>query len=244
VIARIDLFDGVPNLPATELDLSPKGFRLAIVINTSNINKIQTTEKSMNATQTKQKQIGDQVRITAGQFKDQIGQISGKERRGWTITLEDGTQATVPFPMVVLIVADTAEPTDVATIESTEEADSSATVEDNVADEPVAQPELTEQTQPKRSRRKTARSASDGSGENGETTTEVSQMTVRELWALAKTRGVSVARTKADFYRIIKAMNPDEDLALLKGKALFDRVKELHISRLRSKEEMATLLSI
>ncbi|MBM3330020.1 MAG: hypothetical protein FJY67_11230 [Calditrichaeota bacterium] len=82
-----------------------------------------------------------------------------------------------------------------------------------------------------------------GSGETGETTTEVSKMTVKELWALAKQRGVSVARTKADFCRIIKAMNPGEDLALLKGKALFDRVKELHISRLRSKEEMARLLS-
>lgn len=68
-------------------------------------------------------------------------------------------------------------------------------------------------------------------------------MTVKELWALAHERGVSVARTKADFYRIIKEKNPDEDLALLKGKALFNRVKELHISRLRSKEEMMRLLS-
>ena len=34
-----------------------------------------------------------------------------------------------------------------------------------------------------------------------------------------------------------------EDLALLKGKSLFDRVSELHISRPRSKEEMVSLLS-
>jgi len=68
-------------------------------------------------------------------------------------------------------------------------------------------------------------------------------MTVRQLWDLAKQRGVSVARTKSDFFRIIKAMNPDEDMTVLKGKALFDRVSELHISRLRSKQEMASLLS-
>ena len=209
MIARIDLFDGVPNLPATELDLSPKGFRLAIVINTSNINNIQTTEKSMNATQNKQKQIGDQVRITAGQFKDRIGQITGKERRGWTITLDDSAQTTVPFPMVILIEADTAEPTEVAVIESTEAAESAATAEESVPEESVAQSEATEQTQTKRNRRKTAQTETGGSGENGETTTEVAKMTVRQLWALAKERGVSVARTKSDFFRIIKAMNPD-----------------------------------
>jgi len=39
---------------------------------------------------------------------------------------------------------------------------------------------------------------------------------------------VSVARTKTDFCRIIKEKHPDEDLTTLKGKALFDRVKELH----------------
>jgi hypothetical protein len=48
---------------------------------------------------------------------------------------------------------------------------------------------------------------------------------------------------KADFLRIIQERNPDEDLALPKCKVLFDRVKELHISRLRSKEEMVNLLS-
>jgi len=61
---------------------------------------------------------------------------------------------------------------------------------------------------------------------------------------MAKQHGGSVTRTKTDFYRIIKEKHPEEDLALLKGKALFDRVKELHISRLRSKEEMVTLLNV
>ncbi len=66
---------------------------------------------------------------------------------------------------------------------------------------------------------------------------------VAESCKLAKQRSVSVARTKANFYRIIKENNPDEDLALLKGKALFDRVSELHISRLGTKEDLVWLLS-
>ena len=55
---------------------------------------------------------------------------------------------------------------------------------------------------------------------------------------------MSVACTKTDFCRIIKEKHPDEDFAFLKGKALFDRVKELHISRLRSKDEMVILLTV
>ena len=70
-----------------------------------------------------------------------------------------------------------------------------------------------------------------------------SGMTVIELRKLAKEKGVSIARTKDDFLRIIKEMNPDEDLEQLKGKILIDRVSELHISRLRSKEDLQRLLS-
>jgi len=47
-----------------------------------------------------------------------------------------------------------------------------------------------------------------------------------------------VARTKEDFLCIIKEKYPEEDLNLLKGKTLNDRVSELHISRLRSKQEL------
>jgi len=72
---------------------------------------------------------------------------------------------------------------------------------------------------------------------------DIAAMTVKELWVLAKQRGISVARTKADFHRIIKAMNTNEDLDQLIGKTLFNRVSELHISRLRSKTEMTRLLS-
>lgn len=67
-------------------------------------------------------------------------------------------------------------------------------------------------------------------------------MTVKQLQALAKQSGISIARTKADFLRIIQAKHPGEDLQRLKGKTLFDRVSELHISRLRSKEDLLRLL--
>ena len=60
---------------------------------------------------------------------------------------------------------------------------------------------------------------------------------------LAKQRGISVARTKEDFLRIIKANNPDEDLERLKDKVLFDRVSEFHISRLRTKQDLVRPLS-
>ena len=68
-------------------------------------------------------------------------------------------------------------------------------------------------------------------------------MTTLQIRDLAKQKGVSIAHTKADFLRIIKEKNPDEDLERLKGKVLFDRVSELHISRLRSKEDLQALLA-
>ena len=54
---------------------------------------------------------------------------------------------------------------------------------------------------------------------------------------------MAIARTKADFLRIIKEKNPSEDMDQLKGKILFDRVSELHISRLKSKEELQKLIA-
>ena len=68
-------------------------------------------------------------------------------------------------------------------------------------------------------------------------------LTVKQLQALVKQRGIGIARTKSDFLRIIKEKNPEEDLEPLKGKVLFDRVSELHISRLRTKEDLVRMLS-
>ena len=59
---------------------------------------------------------------------------------------------------------------------------------------------------------------------------------------LAKQRSIGIAHTKDDFLRIIKEKNPEEDLERLKGKVLFDRVSELHISRLRTKEDLVRML--
>ena len=71
----------------------------------------------------------------------------------------------------------------------------------------------------------------------------ITKLELLQLRDLAKEKGVSVARTKEDFLRIIKEKNPKEDLERLKGKALFDKVSELHISRLRSKEDLLRLLA-
>ncbi len=70
----------------------------------------------------------------------------------------------------------------------------------------------------------------------------IAKMTVKQLQALAKQRGIGIARTKDDFLRIIREKQPYEDLECLKGKVLFDRISELHISRLRTKEDLIRLL--
>ena len=79
--------------------------------------------------------------------------------------------------------------------------------------------------------------------ENTEIPENIAKMTTLQLRELAKQKGVAIARTKADFLRIIKEKNSSEDLERLKGKVLFDRVSELHISRLRSKGELQNILA-
>ena len=72
---------------------------------------------------------------------------------------------------------------------------------------------------------------------------DITKLNTLQLRELAKRKGVSIARTKEDFLRIIKEKKPSEDLERLKGKVLFDRVSELRISRLRSKEDLQKLLA-
>ena len=79
--------------------------------------------------------------------------------------------------------------------------------------------------------------------EDTEIPVNLAKLTTLQLRDIAKRKGVSVARTKADFLQIIKEKNPGENLERLKGKVLFDRVSELHISRLRSKDDLQKLLS-
>jgi len=173
---------------------------------------------------TPKKKVGDRVIITAGQHKDKVGVIVDKERRGWTIELEDGSRVTASFPMVALVEASSqacGEQAQVAT----------------EAESPVAEAEAPQEADP------TAQGEAELTTETPEGGKDIAKMTVKQLQALAKQRGIGIARTKDDFLRIIKEKNPDEDLERLKGKVLFNRVGELHISRLRTKEDLVRMLS-
>ena len=176
---------------------------------------------------TPKKKVGDRVMITAGQNKDRVGVIVDKERRGWTIELEDGSRVTASFPMVALVEA-SAHPDQAGK----EQAQVTAQ-----AESPVAEAEVTQEADP------TAQGEAEPTPETPEGEPDIAKMTVKQLQALAKQRGIGIARTKDDFLRIIKEKHPDEDLERLKGKVLFDRVSELHISRLRTKEDLVRMLS-
>jgi len=209
----------------------------------------------MNGTNSKPKQIGDRVRVTAGQHKNLVGVITSKERRGWTIEIEDGSLISVPFPMVALIDTDDTVEAVTEPIEDSAAAQASPiNAITELPEESISQDVLSSKSEPveqvdDESVNETDSQSDPADQQSGDDTLnsaeapEIFAMTVKELWALAKQRGVSIARTKADFLRIIKEKHPDEDLALLKGKALYDRVGELHISRLRTKAEMVRLLS-
>ena len=172
------------------------------------------------------KQIGDQVMVTAGQYKDQTGKIADKERHGWIIELEDGQRVSVSVPMVALV----------------QNSESQPETETQSSDQETAA-EATDSTQTEKAENSNTDNTEveDPNAEAGEQV--ITKMTVKQLQALAKQRGIGIARTKSDFLRIIKEKNPDEDLDQLKGKVLFDRVSELHISRLRTKADLVRMLS-
>lgn len=180
---------------------------------------------------TTKKKIGDRIRITGGRHKNRVGVITGKERRGWTVELAacpgdsgEHRQINVPFPLAAPVEAS-------AQVEQAggEQAQEAAGDESPVAEAPQeADPTAPDEAEP--------------TPETQEGGQNITKLTVKQLQALAKQRGIGIARTKADFLRIIKAKDPDEDLQRLKGKALFNRVGELHISRLRSKDDLLRLL--
>ncbi len=187
---------------------------------------------------TLKKQIGDQVMITAGQFKNQTGKLIVKNRGGWTVELDDGQQVAVSFPMVALV--QNSEPqteTENSTAEESAVESSELTQIEDVTDQADSVTQTDEIITTK----------SESSTEDKDTTQEadaqdITKMTVKQLQALAKQRGIGIARTKSDFHRIINEKNPDEDLDQLTGKTLFNRVSELHISRLRTKEDLVRML--
>jgi len=174
---------------------------------------------------TPKKKIGDRVMITGGQNKDKVGVIVDKERRGWTIELEDGSRVTASFPMVALVEVTT----------QVEQAGREQQQEAAEAESPTTEVEVPQEADP------TAQAA-EPTPEIPEGGQDIAKMTVKQLQALAKQRGIGIARTKKDFLRIIMEKHSDEDLERLKGKVLFDRVSELHISRLRTKEDLVRML--
>jgi hypothetical protein len=175
---------------------------------------------------TVKKQVGDKVMITAGQHKSKAGKLITKNRGGWTVELEDGQQVSTSFAMVALI-------------PSTEEQE---TPEDQMAESTVGVSPTDENT-PSGEPDSSSQVKEKNDSVQEEESTDISKMTVKQLQALAKQRGIGIARTKPDFLRIIKEKCPDDDLDQLVGKTLFNRVSELHISRLRTKADLVKLLS-
>jgi len=194
---------------------------------------------------TQKKQLGDVVRINRGEYKDKTGVLEAKEQRTWLVRLESGEAVSAPFPFVEVI----ASPLPKAVSSETQENDPQGT---ETAVEAQAE-EQVESTPPETDSPVEATSepiptepvptSESAPQESTASESDIKKLSVNQLQELAKQRGIGIARTKADFLRIIQQMHPEEDLSTLKGPVLFTRVTELHISRLRSKEDLQNLLS-
>ena len=188
-----------------------------------------------------QKQAGDLVKITGGRSKSEEGILHEKTSKGWNVKLKNGEIVLTSFPFVVvlakkgefengehwksILAGEVAEDKD-----APNSPESPCTASGETGDETVAPGE------------DIAQAPTSAAGNSG-IEDSIAKLTILQLRSLAKQKGVAIARTKADFLRLIKEINPDEDLERLKGKILFDRISELHISRLRSKEDLRILLS-
>ncbi|NQT35208.1 phage head morphogenesis protein, partial [bacterium] len=71
---------------------------------------------------------------------------------------------------------------------------------------------------------------------------EFEKLTMKQLQKLAQANSISVARTKKDFIKLLKPLEPDVDLESLKGTQLKALIKKHKIGALRSKEELIALL--
>ena len=199
-----------------------------------------------------QKEVGDHVKISAGANKEKEGILQEKVSKGWNIKLQSGEVVLAAFPFIKLLAKageseespQSEEPQDSETILEAEPENSEAEeIAEQTNDNPSPSSEETGDANEDADRLQANAPADQEAREKIEIPDEIKKMTVAQLRELAKEKGVSVARTKDDFLRIIKSMNPEEDLERLKGKVLFDRVSELHISRLRSKEDLQRLLA-
>ncbi len=245
------------------------------------------------------KQIGDRVRIIAGQQKGQIGNIVGKENRAWQIELDGGDRIKVNFPHVTAIEPDGVVETPATKINLTSITDeeqspsveslpdepatnlvdrhideigpngevtlnfrlegtkvvggctsdednssNTATVENhgNTDNETELDHEPETNTSDDATPMKNKRSSKRNMSIENLDLSNLSKLTVVQLQAVAISKGIAIARTKGDFLKIIEEKQPDIDMSSLKGSALFDTVSQLHISRLRSKADLITLL--
>ena len=194
-----------------------------------------------------QKEVGDLAKISGGANKEKEGILQEKVRKGWNLKLQNGNVVLAAFPFIKIIAKkgefEDNEPwkSILASEAETESVSSESEITAQDASENPSAGSDEEITTPANATSDTPENAE--SVNIAEIPDNLAQKTTVQLRNLAKQNGVSVARTKADFLRIIKEMNPDEDLERLKGKVLFDRVSELHISRLRSKEDLQKLLA-
>jgi hypothetical protein len=79
--------------------------------------------------------------------------------------------------------------------------------------------------------------------ENGDIA-DLGSLTVKQLQNLAKQNGVAIARTKADFIKLLDLAEPGIDHGDLAGAALSAKLKEHKIGLLRTKEELVELLGL
>ena len=201
------------------------------------------------------KQIGDLIHISRGQHKGEDGVLRDRSQRGWLIELATGEKLDLMFTFVRLqarkgtfedtdpwksiLAGEVAEDQNAPITEP--EIDGSSEIAQDAPESPCTAYETAgaEIIAPGED---IAQSPTSAAG-NGGVEDSIANMTILQLRDLAKQKGVSIARTKADFLIIIKEKKLDEDLERLKGKVLFDRISELRISRLRSKEDLQKLLS-
>ena len=213
----------------------------------------------MSTTTKVKKQIGDRIVITGGPRKGMQGNISELQGLKATIKLDDGTE--VPAGVAWLDLVQTEQP-ETPIVTATTEIELEPTKTPVVTEEIATPLEVTPATEPaeaqpiesavseqapepatiatesapvatKRTRKRNTDPAPETAPEGNVVQNPYEKMTVVELQKLAKEREISIARTKADFIRIIQQQEPDCDIETLKGPGLFNKVSELHISRLR-----------
>ncbi|MHB1001955.1 MAG: minor capsid protein [Armatimonadota bacterium] len=73
---------------------------------------------------------------------------------------------------------------------------------------------------------------------------DLSMLTVKQLQTLAKQNGIAIARTKADFIKLLDIAEPGIHHDDLSGAVLLAKVKQYNIGALRSKDDLVGLLAV